>query len=252
MMRSDSMKELVINETCSRAMGFRNPEDAVGKFLYLGDKAYPVAGVVADFHEGSFHEVMKPVVIAKEKEREWSIAIKLTAAEKKVNDVKAILSGLENQWKKIYPDEGFNYSFLNEAITRLFDQESKTAWLMNTAMIITIFISCMGLFGLAMFTAERRTKEIGIRKVLGASVANIATMLSKDFVMLVLIAIVIASPVAWYFMNQWLQDFAYRTNISWWVFVLAGVASVLIALITMSFQAIKAAIVNPVKSLRTE
>ena len=132
------------------------------------------------------------------------------------------------------------------------NQEKKTAWLMNVAMGITIFISCMGLFGLGMFTAERRTKEIGIRKVLGASVANIAAMLSKDFVILVLIAIVIASPVAWYFMNQWLQDFAYRTNISWWVFVLAGVASVIIALITVSFQAIKAAMANPVKSLRTE
>ena len=250
MMHSDSMKELVINETCSRAMGFINPEDAVGKFLYLGDKAYPVAGVVADFHEGSFHETMKPVVIAKE--REWSIAIKLTAAEKKVNDVKVILSGLEKQWKKIYPDEGFNYSFLNEAITRLFDQESKTAWLMNTAMIITIFISCMGLFGLAMFTAERRTKEIGIRKVLGASTTNIVSMLSRDFATLVLISILIASPIAWYFMNKWLNDFAYRINIGWTVFVIAGSSAILIALITVSFQAIKAALANPVKSLRTE
>ena len=123
---------------------------------------------------------------------------------------------------------------------------------MNVAMGITIFISCMGLFGLGMFTAERRTKEIGIRKVLGASAANIAAMLSKDFVILVLIAIVIASPVAWYFMNQWLQDFAYRTDISWWVFVLAGIVALFIALITVSFQAIKAAIANPVKSLRTE
>jgi putative ABC transport system permease protein len=252
MMHSDSLKELVINETCSRAMGFTNPAEVVGKFLYNNDKPYPVVGVVSDFHEGSFHEGMKPVVIAKMPQRESSIAIKLGTTEKKVSDVKLILSKLEKQWKKIYPDEGFNYSFLNEAITRLYEQETKTAWLMNMAMGITIFISCMGLFGLVMFAAQRRTKEIGIRKVLGASVADITTMLSKDFIVLVIIAILIASPIAWYFMDKWLQDFAYRINISWWVFILAGATAVLIALLTVSFQAIKAAIANPVKSLRTE
>jgi ABC-type antimicrobial peptide transport system permease subunit len=250
MVHSDSLRELVINETCSRAMGFTNPENAVGEFLYLNDQPYPIAGVVADFHEGSFHEVMKPVVIGKE--REWSLAVKLAGSGKKVGDVKTILSEMEKQWKKIYPEEGFNYSFLNESITWLYDQETKTAWLMNIAMGITIFISCMGLFGLGMFSAQKRTKEIGIRKVLGARVSNIVAMLSKDFVVLVLIALLIASPVAWYFMNQWLQDFAFRVNVSWWVFVAAGSAAVLIALITVSFQAIKAAIANPVKSLRTE
>jgi putative ABC transport system permease protein len=159
---------------------------------------------------------------------------------------------MEKQWEKIYPDEPFNYSFLNEAITWLYGQEQNTSWLINAAMIITIFISCMGLFGLGMFTAQRRTKEIGIRKVLGASVADIATMLSKDFVKLVLIALIIASPIAWYFMNQWLQDFVYRTNISVWIFVFAGFAAMLFAMLTVSFQAIKSAIANPVESLRTE
>ena len=202
MMHSDSLKELVINETCSKAMGLTTPGDAVGKFLYRNGNPYPVVGVVADFHEGSFHESMKPVVIAKMPERERSIAIKLATTQKQVSDVKEILSELETQWKKLYPDEALNYSFLNEAITWLYEQEAKTAWLMNVAMGITIFISCMGLFGLAMFTAERRTKEIGIRKVLGASVANIAAMLSKDFVILVVVSLVIASPVAWYFMNS--------------------------------------------------
>src|SRR5439155_10302537 len=139
----------------------------------------------------------------------------LGATAKQVSDVKVILSQVEKQWKKIYPDEGFNYSFLNEAITRLYDQETKTAWLMNVAMGITIFISCMGLFVLGMFASQRRTKEIGIRKVLGASVTEIVAMLSKDFVILVLIAIVIASPVSWYFMNQWLQDFVYSAQSSW-------------------------------------
>ena len=251
-MHSDSLKELVINETCSKAMGLTTPGDAVGKFLYRNGNPYPVVGVVADFHEGSFHESMKPVVIAKMPERERSIAIKLATTQKQVSDVKEILSELETQWKKLYPDEALNYSFLNEAITWLYEQEAKTAWLMNTAMIITIFISCMGLFGLAMYSAERRTKEIGIRKVLGATVANISMMLTKDFLILVTIALMIASPVAWYFMTRWLQDFAYRISISWWVFVLAGVGAILIALVTVSFQAIKAAVANPVKSLRTE
>jgi len=252
MMESDSLNELVINETYAKALGFKNPQDAIGKLLYQGEKPYPIVGVVADYHTGSFREAIQPLVIENVPERKSSVAIKLAGGEKNIKNVRATLSQIETQWKKIFPDTPFNYSFLNDSISWLYEPENKTIWLVNVAMYITIFISCMGLFGLGMFTAEKRTKEIGIRKVLGASVANIAAMLSKDFVKLVLIAIVIASPVAWYFMNQWLQNFAYRTNISWWVFVLAGVASVLIALLTVSFQAIKAAVANPVKSLRTE
>ena len=140
----------------------------------------------------------------------------------------------------------------DETIAAFYEKEEKTAQLMNTAMVIAIFISCMGLFGLAAFMAQQRTKEIGIRKVLGATVADITSMLSKDFLKLVLIALVIAAPIAWYFMNQWLEDFAYRTTISWWIFIVAGLAAVVITLCTISFQAIKAALVNPVKSLRSE
>lgn len=249
---SDSLRDLVINETYSKMLGFKTPQDAVGKILYRSDKPYPIAGVVADFHQGSFHEAIHPAVLGRMPERESSIAIKLDASEKKQADIKVIVGAMEKQWKKIYPDEPFNYNFLNEAITWLYGQEQNTSWLINAAMIITIFISCMGLFGLGMFTAQRRTKEIGIRKVLGASVADITTMLSKDFVKLVLIALIIASPVAWYFMNQWLQDFVYRTNISVWIFIFAGLFAITIAILTVSFEAIKAALANPVKSLRTE
>jgi len=256
MMASDSLNELVINETFSKVLGFANPQDAIGKLLYQqfyqGEKPYPVCGVVADYHTGSFHEAIQPVVIENIPDRKSGVAIKLAVSGKNTGIVKATLSKIETQWKKIFPETAFDYSFLNESIARLFEQEQKTAWLMNVAMGITIIISCMGLFGLSMFTAERRTREIGIRKVLGASIANVTTMLSKDFLILVLISILIASPIAWYFMNQWLQDFAYRTNISWWVFALAGLIAVLMALITVSFQAIKAAIANPVKSLRME
>jgi putative ABC transport system permease protein len=250
------LTELVINETYSRALGFENPQDAIGKLLYQqfyqGEKPFPVCGVVADYHTGSFREAIQPVVIENIPERKASVAIKLAGGEKNRKNVKQTVSQIEIQWKKIFPDAAFHYSFLNDSISWLYQPENQTIWLFNVAMCITIFISCMGLFGLGMFTAERRTKEIGIRKVLGASAGNIAAMLSRDFVKLILIAIMIASPIAWYFMNQWLQDFAYRTNISWWVFVLSALSAIVIALLTISFQAIKAAIANPVKSLRTE
>ncbi len=195
---------------------------------------------------------MKPVVIVHMPDQEKGIAMKLASKGIQVSDAKLILAQVEKLWKKVFPEETFQCSFLNESIRWLYDQETKTAWLMNVVMIITIFISCMGLFGLAMFTAEQRTKEISIRKLLGASITNIMTMLSKDFVVLVVISLFIATPVAWYFMNDWLNDFAYRIHISWWVFVLAGSIAVFIALLTVSFQAVKAAIMNPVISLRSE
>jgi len=256
MIQSDSLNELVINETLAKRIGFKDPKDAVGKQLYNMDRraenAYPIVGVVADFHQGSFHDAIQPAIIANMTFFKYAVAIKLSATEKNTKDIKSALSSIEKEWKKIFPESPFDYSFLNESISRLYGQEEKTGWLVNVAMGITIFISCMGLFGLGMFTAQRRTKEIGIRKVLGASVANIAAMLSKDFVMLIMISIIIASPIAYYFMHQWLQDFVYRTNISWWVFAIAGFSAIFIGLITVSFQAIKAAVANPVKSLRTE
>jgi putative ABC transport system permease protein len=251
-LHSDSLNQLVINETATRALGFSKPEQALGRRLYQGDQPYPVVGVVADFYENSFRELIKPMVIENDARRQSSMAVKLATTGKQGTDAKAIIAQIGQQWKKIYPDEPFDYSFLNESIARLYEQETKTAWLMNTAMIITIFISCMGLFGLALFSAESRTKEIGIRKVLGASVTSIAALLSKDFIRLVLVAILIASPIAWYCMNQWLQDFVYRIHIGGWVFVLAGLGAILVALLTISFQAIRAAMSNPVKTLRTE
>ncbi|MBS1653823.1 MAG: ABC transporter permease [Bacteroidetes bacterium] len=248
MLHSDSINELVINETMAKAIGFSNASDAVGKML----SGHPVAGVVADFHEGSFHDAILPAVIENAPDdQKRSIAIKLATNEKNV-EVKAILTQIEAQWKKLYPDTPFDYSFLNQSISWLYGQDEKTAWLANAAALITIFISCMGLFGLGMFTAKRKTKEIGIRKVLGGSVISITTMLGKDFLKLIIISFFIALPIAYYFSNKWLQDFTYKTNLSWWVFALAGLLAMLIATITISFQSIKAAIANPVKSLRTE
>ncbi|HKH61977.1 MAG TPA: ABC transporter permease [Flavitalea sp.] len=249
---ADSLEEFVINEAYSRALGFTKPQDAIGKFLFAGEKSFPIVGVVADFHHGSLRNAIMPAVIENSPEWKRNIAVKLSSRGKGSSEVKATILQIENLWKQIFPEDGFDYSFLDESISWLFEKEKQAAWLMTVSMIITIFISCMGLFGLAMFMAQTRTKEIGIRKVLGASVANITGMLSRDFAKLVMLSIVIASPIAWYLMHEWLQDFAYRTRISFWVFFIAGMAALLIALITVSFQAIKAAIANPVQSLRTE
>jgi ABC-type antimicrobial peptide transport system permease subunit len=256
MLPGDSLKEVVINTTFAKAIGFSNPSDAIGKLLYQqgyqAETQVSIVGVVADFHTGSFHEAIRPTVIENIESRKSSVAIKLAPALKNMAGIQTVLEQTEAQWKKIFPETAFRYTFLNDEIAQLYDQERKTEWLMNIAMTIAIFISCMGLFGLGMFTAQRRTKEIGIRKVLGATVANIIVMLSKDFVVLVLVALLIASPIAWYLSNQWLQDFAYRTKVSAWLFIVAGAFAVVIALVTVSVQAIKAAIANPVKSLRTE
>ena len=159
---------------------------------------------------------------------------------------------MQTSWHQLNPNEPFEYSFLDEDFQKNYEAENRLSAIVGYFTVIAILISCLGLFGLATFSAEQRTKEIGVRKVLGASVAGIVALLSKDFLKLVAISVVIASPIAWWVMNKWLQDFAYRTNISWTVFVITTLLALLIALITISFQAIRAAIANPVKSLRTE
>jgi putative ABC transport system permease protein len=249
---SDSLSELVINETCARAMGFTNPGDAVGKFLYRGTSPYPIVGVVADFYEISFHDAIRPDVIEHVPQRETGLGIKLATTVKEAHEVKNIISRIGEVWKQIYPEDLFHPRFVDEDIERLFQEDETIAWLMNVAMAITIFISCMGLFGIALFSAERRSKEISIRRVLGAKITAIITLLTKDILVLILIAVAIATPIAWYFMEQWLKDFVYRVPIGWWVFPLAGAIALLIAVLTIGSQAIKAALANPVKNLRTE
>lgn len=167
-------------------------------------------------------------------------------------NIKQSLSTLEAAWKKLNPNEPFEYSFLDQDFQKNYEADSRRASLINYFTIIAIIISCLGLFGLATFTAEQRTKEIGIRKVLGASVYGVVALLSKDFLKLVVIAVIIASPLAWYVMNKWLQNFAYQTSIGWQVFALTTFIAVFISFATISFQAVKAALANPVKSLRTE
>ena len=247
---SDTIKELVINESLAKRLGFNSPEKALGKRLYTWRKSVPIVGVVADFHEASLHEAIKPLLITSMACTD--MAIRLETRGRSTGEVKALLAKVEKQWKRIYPHTPFDFTFLDDSLAQLYKKEQTTAWLLNIATGITIFISCIGLFGLTMFTAARRTREIGIRKVLGASVPDIATLLSKDFVFLVSIALLIASPIAWIFMHSWLRGFAYRIPIGIDIFLIAGGAILFITLLTVGFQSIKAALVNPIKSLRTE
>jgi len=250
---SDTINEFLINETCAQQLGYRHPADALGHLVDIGMNGGngPIVGIIRDFHSKSMHEPITPFFMSTYERAERDISVKLSTSGQSVGHLKEVLAQLEKAWKEVYPTRKFEYSFFDDTIARLYEKEEKTARIMNIAMGVAIFISCMGLFGLAAFVAQQRTKEIGIRKVLGATVTDIVSMLSRDFVRLVVIAIVIASPVAWYFMHRWLQDFAYRVTISWWIYGIAGMGAILIALLTVSAQAIRAAMVNPVESLRS-
>ena len=198
-----------------------------------------------DFHVKSLHEKIEPLMMVLE--RNGGLIVKVKTA-----DIAGLLISMKNQWSKFNIDESFNYTFVDESFNKTHITEQKTGSILGIFAGLTIFIACLGLFGLVTFIAEQRIKEIGIRKVLGASVFGIVSLLSKSFIKLVVVSIILASPIAYYVMNRWLQDFAFRINIEWWVFVVAGVSAVVIALLTVSYQAIKAALMNPVKSLKTE
>ena len=204
-------------------------------------------GVIKDFHYKSLHEKVAPAVLQIYPPVSAKIAVKVRST-----NLQATIAHIEKTWKKFASAYPFDYRFMDESFGEMYKSEDKLSSLLWIFTVMAIVVGCMGLFGLAAFSAEQRTKEIGIRKVLGASVISIVTMLSKNFLKPVMIASVIAFPVAWWLMNKWLEDFPYRVNISWWIFGVAAVAALVIALITVSFQTIKAAISNPVKSLRTE
>lgn len=249
---SDTMNELVINEKAVKAFGFSSPNDALGNMLSeSGDdkRGYPIVGVVADFHQFGIRSVIDPVLITTSKQQLSTLNIKLPADASKWS---GSINVIEKEWKKLYAGVPFKYSFYDKTIEKLYKDEEQMKTLVTSATIIAILISCLGLFGLATLTAFQRTKEVGIRKVLGASVSGIVRLLSKEFLMLVFISVIIATPIAWWMMHQWLQGYAYRIDIKWWMFVIAALTAAVIALITVSFQAIKAAMANPVESLRSE
>ena len=248
--RTDS-NATIINETAARLLGW---DDPVGKKLYtyfqdgFGNTliSREVIGVVKNFHFESMKENIGPLCF-RLADNYWATAFKVNTT-----DIKQLVSNIESKWKAMAPGMPFSYQFMDESFDNMYRVEQRTGKLGLTLAIIAILIACLGLFGLATYTAEQRIKEIGVRKVLGATISNIVSMLSKDFVVLVVISSVFAIPLAWWAMNRWLQDFAYRISIGWWVFAAAGIIALLIALITVSSQAVKAALANPVKSLRTE
>ncbi|HZY83135.1 MAG TPA: ABC transporter permease [Cyclobacteriaceae bacterium] len=244
---SDSLNEVVINETYCRKLGVA-PADMIGKDLKNGsDKVFHVIGVLKDFHHASLHKDIEPWYY---QHRSMSRTFSLRLA--KDVDLVVAMDKIKEASKKVYGDAEVTITFMDETVQKFYESEQRISKLANTATGLAIFISCLGLFGLASFTAIQRTKEIGIRKVLGASVNSIITLLSRDFVLLVLITFVIATPVAWYIGNEWLNTFPYRMELGVWIFLAAGAMSVIVALITVGFQAVKAAIVNPVDSLRYE
>jgi putative ABC transport system permease protein len=249
---ADTGYRVILNETAIKEIGFKDAKTAVGNkvfFDYRGTNyGFEIVGVLKDFHFEDLHLPIAPYGYNLSSGTQFNYLM----VHAKPGDTKTLLSNIEAGWHKLNPNEPFEYSFLDDDFQKNYLAETRLSAIVGYFTLIAILISCLGLFALATFSAEQRIKEIGVRKVLGASVAGIVTLLSKDFLKLVAIAIVIATPIAWYVMDKWLQDFAYRTSLSWWVFLLAGVIAVVIAFITISFQAIKAAIANPVKSLRTE
>jgi putative ABC transport system permease protein len=241
------LHNLIINENAAKTLGFSSPQGAIGHVLLNGDKKWDVVGVIGDFHQKSLRYGIEPTLLEPVLNIQNQISVKVDP-----QNVSATVAAVKAKYISFFPGNLFDYSFLDEQ----FNAQYKNDELLGKAFSIfgsfAIFIACLGLLGLSLFATLQRTKEIGVRKVLGASVSSIVLLLSKDFIKLVLIAIVIATPFAWYFLHSWLQDFAYRITISWWIFGMAGVVAIAVALATISFQAIKAAGANPVKSLRSE
>ncbi len=249
---SDTVKEFIINETMAKSLGFKTPEEALGKEIEYSESKMPIVGVVKDFHMKSLHAAIDPMMIANEMESFSCFNIRLTNQHQTGDDLKAGLDKIEAAWKRVYPDTPFKHEFLDDTIKNFYHTEQRTAKLTNTAMALAIFISCLGLFGLASFTATQRTKEIGIRKVLGASVNQIVMLLSRDFILLVMIAFVIALPTSLFAATEWLNGFPYRTDLNVWMFVFTALAAIVVAFVTVSFQTVRAANANPVESLRNE
>jgi putative ABC transport system permease protein len=249
---SDTTDAIIINEKAIKQLGFASPQEAIGKKLYSDfqgkNYSYDIVGVVKDFHYEDLHLPITPYGFQLSMQPQYNYMI----VHAKPGNINNILGSIKNSWHNLNPSEPFEYSFLDKDFQKNYDAENRLSAIVGYFTAIAILISCLGLFGLATFSAEQRIKEIGVRKTLGASVSSIVALLSKDFLKLVGIAVLIASPLAWLAMNKWLDSFAYRIRINWSVFVITTLLALLIALITISFQAIKAALANPVESLRSE
>lgn len=244
---SDTARELIVNETFVKKEGLRSNEEAIGKYIMLGGKKLLIAGVVKDFHQTSLRSPIVPIAILPQKVNYRMVGIKVDP-----QSITATLKNLNALYTRTFPENVFEYNFLDDTVEKFYSQEQHLAQLFQLFAGVGIFISCIGLYGLVLFMTLQRIKEVGLRKILGASVLNIMTLFFGEFISLIGIAFVIAAAVSWYVMNAWLANFAYHTAISWWVFAVVGLISVVLAVITVSSQTIKAALSNPVKSLRTE
>ncbi|MBE9462269.1 ABC transporter permease [Dyadobacter subterraneus] len=240
----------VINETMAKMLNL-SPEKAIGEKLVINEGEAPIIGVVKDFHNASLQQAIQPCVFMYSNAPE-QIHVQLLATNGRISNLPQTLAHLSQIWKENFPDDVYQFTFLNESLAKNYFVEQLVFDAFKAFAAISIFISCLGLFGLIILTAAQRTKEIGVRKVLGASITSVVGMLTADFVKLVVCAIVLALPISWWAMHQWLQGFAYKTEINWWVFALSGIFAVVIALVTVSFQSIKAALMDPVKSLKSE
>ncbi len=254
-LRNDTTRELIINETFLKILGFKTPEDAIGKMIDYSEEKVPIVGVMEDFNQRSLKSKIEPMAFVGDWNRERysqfnTVHIELN--ESSSDSWSMVIAKAEDHWKSIYPGANFNLQFMDETVEKFYRKETSMTKLLNWATGLSVLISCLGLLGLVIYTTERRVKEIGVRKILGASIAQINVLLCKDFVVLVIIAFAVAAPLAWYGLNSWLQDYAYKTSLSWWVFVSSGLGILSLALIIMSFKTISTARKNPVNSLRTE
>ncbi|TAG51991.1 MAG: FtsX-like permease family protein, partial [Cytophagales bacterium] len=250
----DTLTKAVVNEVYLNRMGISRAEDAIGQKVYFGNgtESVNIIGVVKNFNVNSLHQKIDPTLLQVVPQHFYQAGIKLVNTDLSTDNLQSSIAHIQKAWKTAFPNQVFEYKFFEDELEKAYQSEIRMSQLIETSTFIAIMIACFGLFGLATFTAEQRTKEIGVRKVLGASVNSIIFLLSKDFLKLMLIAFIIATPIAWWAMNQWLQNFEFRIHISWWSFGLTGLVMVFIALLTVSYQAIKAALMNPVKSLKTE
>lgn len=249
---SDTVHDLLINETYSKILGFQKPQDAIGKYIKWNNKQDEIVGVVADFNTASLRSPIKPLLLATDARRKRTFNIALQPQNAEGTVWKNAMSKIEKSFKEIYPEDDLEIKFLDETIAKYYTAEQHISSLLKWATGLAIFISCLGLLGLVMYTTNQRTKEIGIRKVIGASISQIILLLSKDFIKLVIIAFIIAVPIVWFAANKWLENFAYKTNISVWVFVIGGAIMLLMAMLILLLRTYKAAAANPVESLRSE
>lgn len=247
---NDSIDEYVVNETFAKAIGFQNPVEVVGTFVKLDTIQVPIVGLMRDFNQRSLRSEIRPLVVRGHYGSGFGL-IHFDLGKNSEQWTKTI-DEVERAWASVYPDEEVEVEFMDEMVEGFYRSEKSTVQLLKWATGLAILISCMGLIGLVVYTTERRVKEIGVRKVLGANLAQLNLLLCKEFLILVGVAFVIAVPISWYLVHEWMQTFAYKTALSWWVFIVSGVGMVLVALAVIGARTYKTANINPVESLRNE